>query len=477
VRKSTRAAGSTAANVYRKIPAVDAVLRREDVRALMDVHGRPVVIESVRGIIARMRLRLGESGRQPGEAPGFLDELKGLIEEAVSRRTSSTLKRVINATGVVVHTNLGRAVLSEEARARVAMVASHYCTLEYDLVEGCRGSRSSHLERSLSFLFPDHASLAVNNNAAAVFLGLNTLADRREVIISRGEMVEIGGSFRIPDVIAKSGAILREVGTTNRTRLADYEQAIGPQTGLILKVHPSNYRIVGFTQEVDAAELAELAGRHGLKLMVDQGGGNLMDLAEAGIKNEPTVASILRRGADLVTFSGDKMLGGPQAGIVVGDRKVVELMRKSPLYRVLRLDKMTLAALEATLDAYVKGTEREELPVPRMIFATREQIGARARHLAEALRSRLGAGHEVDTVQGVSRVGGGAAPVEDLETVLVRVRPTHLARHDVVQWEDGLRGADLPVIARIQDDAILLDLRTVDPREESDLIETLAATA
>ncbi len=463
---------SRASRVLRRIPAVDSILRREDVRRLMEKHGRGLVTEAVREAVETVRRDLAGSSERAG-APDFEEHFKVLMRETVARMTASSLRRVINATGVVIHTNLGRAPLSEEARDRVARVAASYCTLEYDLEEGRRGSRSAHLESRLSFLFPGRASLAVNNNAAAVFLALNTLAEGREVIISRGELVEIGGSFRIPDVMAKSGARLREVGTTNRTRLADYEAAIGPETGLILKVHTSNYRIVGFTQEAGVAELAELAHRHDLKLMVDQGSGSLQDMSTAGIKDEPTVGWVLDQGADLVTFSGDKVLGGPQAGIATGDPDPVQRMMKSPLYRVLRLDKMTIAALEATLDAYMRGTEKTEVPAARMIFSSRDAIGERARRLATALGDRLGGSFQVETLPGVSRIGGGAAPAEELPTVLVGVRTTGAGAPGPDAWHGKLRGGPVPVIARVSEGALLLDLRTVAPSEEGELIEML----
>ena len=400
-----------------------------------------------------------------------------LIGEAVRRRTTSSIRRVINATGVVIHTNLGRAVLSEEARQRVGRVASGYSTLEYGLEEGRRGSRSAHLERALTALFPDHGALAVNNNAAAVLLALNTLAEGREVVISRGELVEIGGSFRIPDVMAKSGAKLREVGTTNRTRLDDYERAIGLGTGLILKVHPSNYRIVGFTQEVEPAALADLAGRRGLPLMVDQGSGCLVDMTGAGIAGEPTVRWVLQQGADLVTFSGDKVLGGPQAGISIGRRDLIDRMKVNPLHRALRLDKMSIAALEATLDTYARGAERSEIPALRMIFATPDEIGERARRHAESLAPRLPAGWVVDIHSGTSRVGGGAAPMEELPTWLVRLRPGPGSGCSVTALESALRSGETPVIARVHEDALILDLRTVDPSEEDGLLRSVAAAA
>ncbi len=455
----------------RRIPSVDAVLRRDDIQPLLEAHGRPMVTAAIREALEALRAAAA-SGR--GAAPAEDGNLPRLVQDALRRRTVSGFRRVINATGVVVHTNLGRAVLSERARSRVVLAASSYCSLEYDLDQGRRGSRTRHLERGLSTLFPGSAGLAVNNNAAAIFLALHTLARGREVVVSRGELVEIGGSFRIPEVMASSGARLREVGTTNKTRTSDYESAIGPETALILKVHRSNFRIVGFTEEAATADLARLSKGRGVPLVVDQGSGNMLDLEPLGIQDEPAVGRLLDDGADLVTFSGDKLLGGPQAGLAVGRPEIVERLRESPLYRALRLDKMSIAALEATLDAYVLGSARDELPVAGMILADPEAIGARAGRIADALRGALAGRGEVSTRGGTSRVGGGAAPMQDLPTTLVEVRPA-AADGAVARWEEALRSGDPPVVARIQEGAILLDPRTVRPDEEEDLLRAVAA--
>jgi len=465
------------AREYREIPSIDAVLRHEDMAPLIAAHGRALVTDAVREAVAWLRDLVSETGTGEGNGDPAA-RVRDRAAAQLARATTSTMVPVINATGVIVHTNLGRAVLSPDARASVARVTAGYATLEYDREQGRRGSRSDHLRRSLSLIFPGFASLAVNNNAAAVLLALNTLADGREVVISRGELVEIGGSFRIPDVMAKSGGRLREVGTTNRTRLSDYEEAIGPDTGLLLKVHRSNFRVVGFTEEVEVDALAGLARRHGIPLMVDQGSGTLIDLAPAGIRDEPTVGAVLEAGADVVTFSGDKILGGPQAGLAVGRREPIDRMAANPLYRALRLDKMTIAALEATLDAYARGTHSQDVPVLRMILAEPGAIAARARDLAGRLASRLPEGHAVTLVDGVSRVGGGAAPAEDLPTTLVRIRPGTAGRQTTAaRWEEALRRAPRPVVARIQEDALVIDLRTVEPEREDDLIETLIGTA
>ncbi|HKY33138.1 MAG TPA: L-seryl-tRNA(Sec) selenium transferase [Candidatus Polarisedimenticolia bacterium] len=458
---------------FRSLPSVDAVLRREELAPLLAEHGREVVAAAVREAIQGLRGAMARAGGEPGSPAD--ERLMEAVGEAVRRRTASTLRRVINATGVVVHTNLGRALLSAEARRRVERVSGSYATLEYDLAAGARGSRSWHLERGLSAMFPGRAALAVNNNAAALFLALHTLSRGREAIVSRGELVEIGGSFRIPDVMSASGTTLREVGTTNRTRLEDYEQAIGPRTALLLKVHTSNYRIVGFTSEAGVAALAGLAAARGLPLLVDQGSGLLRRLAPGPPLEEPSVEEILAQGAGVVTFSGDKLLGGPQAGLAVGRPELIETMRRSPLYRVLRLDKMSIAALEATLDAYARGSERDELPVLGMILQDAEALRRRAEQVAGRLAPPLEGAGRVTVEPGASRVGGGAAPGEDLPSWLVAIRPPEGRGGGVAGWEAALRAGEPAVVARVQDNALLLDLRTVAGAEQDDLVAAVVS--
>jgi L-seryl-tRNA(Ser) seleniumtransferase len=459
--------GTSATPDFRHIPSVDVLLREPVLAPLIRAHGRAVVLDAVRTVLARLREAAGAG------APPAADVLAQVSEE-VALRARSTLRRVINATGVVVHTNLGRAPLSGAAREAMDRAAAHYGTLEYDLDAGGRGSRASRLERQLAMLFPGCAALAVNNNAAAVYLALRTLAAGREVVISRGELVEIGGSFRVPDMMAESGARLKEVGTTNRTRASDYEKALGPATALLLKVHPSNYRVVGFTQEATVEDLAALARGRGLPLMVDQGSGYLRAPAGSAVRDEPTVGHFLAAGADLVTFSGDKLLGGPQAGIAVGRSDLIERLRRSPMYRVLRLDKATVAGLEATLEAWARGTEAEDLPVLRMITASPDSLASRASSLARRLAARLGSSARVDTMAGASRAGGGSAPGEDLPTTLVRLVWAGADAPGVPAWEAALRAAPVPVIARVHEDALWLDPRTIDPAEEDELIEMVA---
>lgn len=385
-------------------------------------------------------------------------------------------RRVVNATGVVVHTNLGRSLLHESAVAAVEQSCRWYSNLEFDLSTGSRGSRYSHVEALLCSLTGAEAALVVNNNAAAVLLILESLAKGREVIVSRGQLVEIGGSFRVPEVMARSGAILREVGATNRTHLRDYEGAIGPDTAALMKVHSSNFRMVGFTKEVPVAELAALGQRHKLPVIDDLGGGNLFDFAQVGLPGEPTVQKTVADGADVVSFSGDKALGGPQAGIIVGKREYIEIIKKNPLNRALRIDKMTLAALEATLRLYLDGEKaRREVPTLAMICATAQELKAKAGKLARVLRKNLGSLYGVELRAGASRVGGGTFPERDLPTTLVCVTPVSGL------GPDGLRAhllqADPPVAGRVEDGSFCLDVRTIHPAEFQLVAQALAQAA
>jgi L-seryl-tRNA(Ser) seleniumtransferase len=383
---------------------------------------------------------------------------------------------VINATGVVIHTNLGRAPLSKNARRAVADEAAGYCTLEYDVDTGKRGKRGQRAEELIAELTGAEAALVVNNCAAAAFLVLKALADGGEVVISRGELVEIGGDFRVPDVLAQSGATLREVGTTNRTKLTDYESAIGENTRMILRVHPSNYRIVGFTASPDIAELAETAHRHGILIYEDIGSGALVDLSEFGLVDEPLVNVSIRAGVDIVTFSGDKLLGSVQSGIIAGKVEMIEKLRKHPLYRALRPDKMTYAALEATLASYRRGTELHDIPVLRMISMNKEEIASRVNGFAEQLRKILPGICDLkfEIIDGLSAIGGGAAPTARMETVLLAL--TH-DKITALNLERALRHSIPPVIARIEDERVLIDLRTVSESEESELLNALSRSA
>ncbi len=463
-----------AREALRTIPQVDDLLRRDDVRAAVERHGATLALALLRERLDALRSAIRAGGPLSADLPGALAAIGGWVETEAEARTSSTLRPVINATGVILHTNLGRAVLSQEAAERMLLAARSYSTLEYDLRAGGRGSRAAHLDRLFTLLFPGHAGHVVNNNAAAVLLAVNTLAEGKEVVVSRGELVEIGGSFRIPDVMRKSGALLREVGTTNKTRLTDYERAISPKTGLLMKVHPSNYRIVGFTAEVPLADLAALGRRARLPVLMDQGSGNLTDLAPRGIRNEPTVQEALAAGADLVACSGDKLLGGPQSGLLIGRPDLVRAVRDNSLSRALRVDKTTYAALEQTLLEYLRGRAGERLPILRMIGLDSAALENRARRLVDAVSARVPGGLSLALRPGTSVLGGGSAPEEGLPTTLVAVAVAGVSARAV---EARLRGRPEPLIARIEDDRVVLDLRTVLEEQEPAVVEALASLA
>ncbi len=405
-----------------------------------------------------------------GAIPPDIGSLAVEVRELVKKRMRSNLRPVINATGVVLHTNLGRAPLSDAACEAVLKIARGYCNLEMDLDTGNRGERYSHVEEILCRLTGAEAALVVNNNAGAVLLALHSLAQGKEVIVSRGELVEIGGSFRVPEIMAQSGAILREVGTTNRTHPRDYERAISPETALILKVHPSNFRVVGFTREVERRELVAIGQKHQLPVMEDLGSGVLVDLQEFGLDREPTVQETIQAGVDLVTVSGDKLLGGPQAGIILGKRELLQLMKEDPLLRALRVDKMTLAALEATLRAYLENNAKKTIPVLRMLSLKAEELYRRASELKEMLSTALTQDCRIVLKEGSSRTGGGALPVTDLPTTLVALSHPKISPSTIAE---RLRQGNPPIVVRLQDDEVLIDPRTLFPGDEQLLIKAL----
>jgi L-seryl-tRNA(Ser) seleniumtransferase len=460
--------------VLRRIPSVDEVLAEPGVRRLLAAWPRWAVLEAVREVLAahRKRVLAGDLEPEAMEASPDLRAIREAVEEATARKAGPSLRPVINASGVVLHTNLGRAPLAGPALAAIRAAAEGYSNLEYDLATGDRGSRQVHVERLLCALTGAEAAFAVNNNAAAVFLAVNTLADGREVVISRGQLVEIGDSFRIPDVMTRAGGRLREVGTTNRTHLADFEQAIGPETTLLLKVHRSNFLLLGFTADVDTAALVALARRRGLPLMEDLGSGALLDLSGLGLRREPLAADAIRAGVDLVSFSGDKLLGGPQAGILVGRRDLLARIRRNPLARTVRIDKLCLAGLEATL-RLVREPERarQEIPVLRMLGLPAAAVGARAEALAAALRAAV-PGVRCGLADGMSEVGGGALPLQALPTRLLTLDP---GASGAAALEARLRMGDPPVLVRVQDDRVLLDLRTVAAEDEARLLSAVVA--
>jgi len=452
-------------DLRRRVPQIAKLLEKPGIKAAIAARGRALVERVIQAEIAGLRELAADQDREGFERTLATLDLR--IAASSERVAGHSLKRVINATGVVVHTNLGRAPLSPEVAAHVASIAASYSNLEYDLEKGDRGHRETHAEGRLQAMLRAEASVVVNNNAAAVLLAVNTFAEGREVLVSRGELVEIGGSFRIPEILRKGGAQLVEVGTTNRTRIADFANAINPRTGLILRVHPSNFRIVGFTESADLKDLVALGRARSVTVVEDLGSGLLEQLAEP-LNHEATIGESLAAGVDVVTASGDKLLGGPQAGLLVGRRKAVDALRRNPLYRALRVDKMTIAALDSVLALHEAG-RREALPVPRMLAMPLSAIQARAEALRDRLRGEIGA--SVVEVRPVSSaVGGGAAPDLALPSCALAVRP-HGQSADALARR--LREASVPVIVRIEDDVVLFDLRTVLPGEDAEIEQTL----
>lgn len=451
-------------NPYRQLPSLDRLLDEPDVQEVFTEFGRTAVRDAGRRLLDQARAEIAA-----GEPPAELPALAARLVTQLRRDLAPTLLPVINATGIVIHTNLGRAPLSEAARQAMLAVAAGYSNLEYDLEAGGRGSRYVHAERLLCELTGAGAALVVNNNAAAVTLLLRTIATGREVVISRGELVEIGGGFRMPDILQQSGARLVEVGTTNRTRLADYETALTSDTAALLKVHQSNFRIVGFTEAVTLGELVGLARTQRLPPAVldDLGSGTLIDTTPYGLTYEITVQDSVSAGATATMFSGDKLLGGPQAGIILGDKDLIAELRRQPLTRALRVDKATLAALQATLLAYLRGTALTEIPIWQMIAVTPEALETRALSWAAVLRRE---GLVVETRPGQSAVGGGSLPGQTLPTTLLALRSAQPDR--LVSF---LRHGDPPVIARIEEDRALLDPRTVLPAQDEPLLAALVA--
>jgi L-seryl-tRNA(Ser) seleniumtransferase len=489
------------ADLFRELPSVDELVRAPNVASLAASHGPAALTDAARAVLARLREEIA-SGLLDGPALRLaLGGLADAVKEHLRQALRHSLRPVINATGVILHTNLGRAPLADAAIAYIAETAGWFSNLEFNLEAGARGKRDVHVDRLFRNLLGENASyvataasavppepaltehrdpkernpaavpgvvstIVVNNNAAAVLLALNSLADGAEVIVSRGELVEIGGSFRIPDVMAKSGATLREVGTTNRTRVADYERAITGRTRLLLRVHRSNFEISGFTEQPSTDELVELARRHALPLMEDLGSGALVDLHNFGISGEPSVLDSLRAGVDVVTYSGDKLLGGPQAGLISGRADLVAAMRANSLFRALRVDKLTLAALEATLLAYVKH-DHNAIPTLKMMRLTKDDIGKRAASLAAHVHSpKL----HIEVTDGESVIGGGAAPSSVLPTRLLSASCDGLSADELA---GRLRASNPPIIARVEQGRVLLDLRTVFADQDSLVLAAL----
>jgi len=444
----------------RALPSVDEVLGFSAVKDLEGTYPRWAVVDSVRGVLEQRRQAIlqGQESEDLGEG-----SLSQKVVEAVSARFASSLTRVINATGVVLHTNLGRALMPMRALERVREVALHYCNLEYDLKKDRRGDRQIHLQPLLHDLTGAEASLVVNNNAAALLLILNTLAEGKEVIVSRGELVEIGGSFRLPEIMKKGGATLVEVGTTNKTYLSDYEQAIGGETALLLKVHTSNFRLLGFTASCSVGELVPLGRRHRIPVVEDLGSGAMVDLSLYGLPKEPLVKESLKEGADLVCFSGDKLLGGPQAGLILGREDLIQRLAKNPLARAMRLDKLSLACLEVTLRIYREGKDVEkEIPVLSALTAPMEAIRRRAERLVELMGAKAREAFRPQIEEGEAEVGGGCLPAASIPTRWVTLSPSFLS---VQSLEEALRTGNPPILARMQKGRLVLDMLAVTEEE------------
>lgn len=457
--------------LFRMIPAVDRLLESDEMKDVCVSFPRSLILRAINEVLSEIRKGI-EKGIIAIESREISHEaICCKIKEKLTVLSRPNLRNVINATGVVIHTNLGRSLLADRVLNRFKSIGGGYSNLEYDLEKGKRGSRYSHVEGILKELTNAEAAMVVNNNAAAVLITLETMAKEREVIVSRGELVEIGGSFRIPDVMKKSGAKMVEVGTTNKTHLKDYEEAINPETAVILKVHKSNFQIVGFNEEVEREVLVSLGRKHGLPVVEDLGSGSFIDLTKYGMSWEPTVQAVLAGGVDLVTFSGDKMLGGPQAGIIVGKKELVEKIRKNQLNRALRIDKLTLLALEETLNIYRDERKAlEEVPTLRMISQPYASLKAKASRLIRRIKIKDCDNFRVDTVDGISRVGGGALPLMELHTRLLRLTPGKISARQI---QEELKSLEVPVIVRVEQEKVLLDVRTIQESEIKTVAEAV----
>jgi L-seryl-tRNA(Ser) seleniumtransferase len=454
-----------------RLPSVDELLKSDDGLQWQQKYPRQLVIRAIRVVLNNLRETILEGSGREVDLIGIISRIGALVEELAGY----SLKPCLNATGVVLHTNLGRSILSPEVIAHIAEVAGNYSNLEYDIEQGVRGKRYSHIKRLLSELTGAEDGIIVNNNAAAVLVCLAALAKGEEVIVSRGELVEIGGSFRIPDVMSGSGAILREVGTTNKTHTFDFEKAVTENTALLMKVHQSNFRMIGFTSDVTIEEMVSLGQKLKLPVMFDLGSGCLIDLKPYGIHIEPTVQEVVAAGADIVTFSGDKLLGGPQAGVIVGRRQLIEIIEKNPLIRAMRIDKMSLAALEATLMCYLDmDSVREKIPTLSMLLQRPEKIKARAKKVASMLMKRgaLTDRANIEIVADVSQSGGGALAGIAFDTFAVAIAPMKMSVNDL---ERRLRLGNPPVIARIKEDRLILDMRTLLDKEVGALVKAVRA--
>ena len=455
--------------LYRSIPKVDILLEKEEIQNAIEEYGREIVMEAIREEMEGLRAYIGTCE----DEKAALDKIESLTEQIlryVKKVNTPNMRMVINGTGTILHTNLGRAPISQEHMAKLSNIVTGYSNLEYNLEAGKRGERYSHFEELLCRLTGAEAAMAVNNNAAAVMLILSSMAKGGEVVVSRGELVEIGGKFRIPDVMEQSGATLVEVGTTNKTHYSDYEDAITEDTKALLKVHTSNYRIVGFTDTVTIADLAPLAKERELPLIEDLGSGVLVDLSKYGLTYEPTVQDSIKNGADVVCFSGDKLLGGPQAGIIIGKKKYIDMMKKNQLTRALRIDKFTATALELVLQEYLSEEKAiQNIPVLRMIHETKEEVTVRARSLKNML-NRAGLEADFGLEECESQIGGGSLPLERIPSMAVTVKPHNIS---VPKLEEEMRHLEVPIIPRTANDTIYLDVRTIESRWFKQIVQMM----
>ncbi len=449
--------------LFSKLPKVDEILNEGKIKGLLENYPRKSVVDSIRNQIDKIRTYIINSDKEKLMDYNIdIEQLLNKIVNQVKKDNKMGLRKVVNATGVIIHTNLGRSLISDEIKEELVDIAFNYSNLEFDIQTNGRGSRYSHIEEIICNLTGAEAALVVNNNAAAVLLVLNTIAKNKEVIVSRGQLVEIGGSFRVPDVMAQSGAKLVEVGTTNKTHIYDYENNINEETAAILKIHTSNYKILGFTKEVQIGELVSLSKSYDLPVIEDIGSGTLIDFSKYGITYEPTVVESIKEGADIVTFSGDKLLGGPQAGIIIGKKKYIDEMKKNQLTRAIRVDKMTLVCLEATLRLYLdEDTAINKIPTLTMMTMNIEIIKKRANELYNRIKN-CNKYLQTEIIDGYSQIGGGAMPLEKIPTLLIALRSNGIS---INQLESSLRNYKIPIICRIQDNKVLLDVRTIKDEE------------
>lgn len=461
-------------NLYSRLPKVDQILTDERIERLFKISPREMVTELTREVIAELRESISNKDLTLEELDNKINKIPENIEKRVETAIRPKLRRVINGTGVVIHTNLGRSLISKEIMEHLTEIASGYNNLEFDLDNGVRGSRYSHLEDIILKITGAEAALVVNNNAAAVVLVLSSLAKDKEVITSRGELVEIGGSFRIPDVMEQSGATLVDVGTTNKTHIEDYENVIGENTAALLKVHTSNYRILGFTSSVSLEELVSLGQKYDIPVIEDLGSGVLLDLSKYGLQHEPTVQESIKAGVDVVTFSGDKLLGGPQAGIIIGKKKYIDMMKKHPLNRALRVGKFTIAALESTLRLYLdEKMATNKISTLRMLTMTQEELINKAEKLLFKINQYNFDKLRIEIVDDFSQVGGGSMPLEQIPTKCIVIYSNEIS---ISSLEEGLRSYTTPIITRIFKDRLYIDLRTVDESELDIIAEGIKFT-